>query len=82
MDRIQASIGALTIKEALLTGYAARQSHMCKRCAKPARSFRTPHSKQELSISSICQACQGYYFYQQIAHSQAWLSSRPETAEW
>ena len=82
MDRIQELIGALTIKEVLLKGYVAKQSHMCKCCAKPAMSFRTPHSKQELSISSICQACQGYYLYQQIAHSQAWLSSRPETAEW
>ncbi len=65
MDRIQESIGALIIKEVLLRGYAAKQSHMCKRCAKPARSFRMPHSKQELSISSICQACQGYYFSDQ-----------------
>jgi len=31
MDRIQVSIGALTIKEVLLRGYAAKQSDMCKR---------------------------------------------------
>ena len=62
MDRLQELIGALLDKDVLLRSYAAKYSHLCKICAKPADSFRTPFAELEYSISSICQACQDYYF--------------------
>ena len=62
MDRIKELIGALSDKEVLLRSYAAKHNQLCKICARPAASFRTPFSKLEYSISSICQACQDYYF--------------------
>ncbi len=62
MDRLQELIGALSDKDVLSRSYAAKHNHVCKICAKPARSFRTPFSELEYSISSICQACQDYYF--------------------
>jgi hypothetical protein len=62
MDRLEELIGALSDKAVLSRSHAARHNHLCKICAKPADSFRTPFSKLEYSISSICQACQDYYF--------------------
>lgn len=62
MDRIEELIGALSDKEVLLRSYAAKHNQLCKICAQPAKSFRTPFSELEYSISSICQACQDYYF--------------------
>jgi hypothetical protein len=62
MDRIEELIGALSDKEVLLRSYAAKHNHVCKICNRPAKSFRTPFSELEYSISSICQACQDYYF--------------------
>ncbi len=62
MDRIEELIGALSDKEVLLRSYAAKHNHVCKICTKPAKSFRTPFAELEYRISSICQACQDYYF--------------------
>ena len=62
MDRLQELIGALSDKDVLARSYAAKHNRMCKICAKPAKSFRTRFSELEYSISSICQACQDYYF--------------------
>ncbi len=62
MDRLQELIGALSDEDVLLRSYMARHDHVCKICAKPANSFRMPLSKLEYSMSSICQACQDYYF--------------------
>jgi hypothetical protein len=62
MDRIQELIGVLSDKDVLLRSYAARYNHMCKICKRPAKSFRTPIAELEYRISSICQACQDYFF--------------------
>ncbi len=55
-------IGAWSDKAVLSRSDAAKHNHLCKIWAKPARSFRTPFLALEYSISSICQACQDYYF--------------------
>jgi hypothetical protein len=62
MDRIKALIGALSDKEVLLRSCAAKHNQLCKICTRPATSFRAPFSELEYGISSICQACQDYYF--------------------
>jgi hypothetical protein len=62
MDRIKELIGALSDNAVVLRGHAARAQGTCKICGKPATSFRTPFSELEYSISSICQACQDYYY--------------------
>ena len=62
MDRIKELIGALSDKEVLMRSYAAKHNQLCKLCNRPAKSFRTPFAELEYRISSICQACQDYYF--------------------
>lgn len=62
MDRLEELIGALSDKAVLSRSFAASHSRTCKICGEPANEFRTSFSKLEYSISSICQACQDYYF--------------------
>jgi hypothetical protein len=62
MDSLEELIGALSDKEILFRSHAAKHNHMCKICARPATSFRTPFSEFEYRVSSICQACHDCYF--------------------
>jgi hypothetical protein len=62
MDRIQELIGVLGEPAVIERSYFAQYSKTCKICRQSADSFRTPFSELEYSISSICQACQDYYY--------------------
>jgi hypothetical protein len=61
VDRIEELIDVLSDQAVISRSYSAKLNRTCKICGKPARSFRTPFSKLEYSISSICQACQDYF---------------------
>lgn len=62
MDRIQELIGVLADEGVVARSFVAKRDRTCKICGKLAVAFRTPLSELEYSISSICQACQDYYF--------------------
>ena len=62
MDRISELIGALSDEAVIARSFHAKKENTCKICGKPAIFFRTPFSELEYSLSTICQACQDYYF--------------------
>ncbi|WP_419658702.1 uncharacterized protein Dvar_75400 [Desulfosarcina variabilis str. Montpellier] len=62
MDKISELIRVLEDQAVVKRSLTARGTQTCKICGKPADHFRSPFSKLEYSISSICQACQDYYY--------------------
>ena len=62
MDRIGELIHALADKAVAERSRTAKETRTCKICGEPADHFRSPFSELEYSISSICQACQDYYY--------------------
>jgi hypothetical protein len=62
MHRVQELISVLSDKDVIERAETAKALKRCKICGKPAKSFRTPRSALEYSISVICQSCQDYYF--------------------
>ncbi|BBO78379.1 hypothetical protein DSCW_57960 [Desulfosarcina widdelii] len=62
MDRLGELIGALSDDAVVARSVCAKTEGTCKLCGRPATFFRTQFSKLEYNLSSICQACQDYYF--------------------
>lgn len=62
MDRIGELIRALDDEAVVARSATAKVTHTCKICGNPANFFRSPFAELEYSISSICQACQDYFF--------------------
>ncbi|MGD8703183.1 MAG: hypothetical protein PVG51_12820 [Desulfosarcina sp.] len=62
MDKVQELINVLGEKEVIARATIAKERRSCKICEQPAVGFRSPRAELEYSISSICQACQDYYF--------------------
>jgi hypothetical protein len=62
MSRIQELIGVLGDDAVVARSFNAKRDQTCKICGQSADCFRTPFSELEYKISSICQACQDYYF--------------------
>jgi hypothetical protein len=62
MNRIQELIGVLADEAVIARSFNAKRDRTCKICGQSADHFRTPFAELEYSISSICQACQDYFF--------------------
>lgn len=62
MNRTQELISALATEEVIARTAIAKAHGICKICGEPAIHFQSPRAALEYHISSICQACQDYYF--------------------
>ena len=62
MNRVQELISVLAEEKVIARTAIAKAHRSCKICGEPAVGFRSPRCELEYSISSICQACQDYYF--------------------
>ena len=61
MERVQELINVLADRDVIERTGIAKALKRCKICGKPAKSFTTPRSELEYSISLICESCQNYY---------------------
>lgn len=62
MNRTQELISALATEEVIARTAIAKAHGICKICGEPAMQFQSPRAELEYHISSICQACQDYFF--------------------
>ena len=71
MDRLKELIEVLSNEEVIMNTKIAKTTGRCKICNQPARSFRSPFSRLEYSISQICQSCQDYYYLNSSESSES-----------
>ena len=62
MCRLQELIEILSDENVQVRTYEAKRLHICKICKRPAVEFETSFSKFEYRLSTICEACQNYYY--------------------